>query len=119
MVQQPSVDDDKPTVTAGIRAAEYVRMSTDHQRYSTGNQSDAIRDYAKRRRIEIVRTYADHGKSGLSIAGRDALKRLLDDVRFRVAGMSPRQPVTWRWLQQTRATWGFPTTSSALRRGSA
>jgi len=81
VVQDPGVDDEKPAMAAGIRAAEYVRMSTDHQRYSTENQSDAIREYAKRRGIEIVRTYADHGKSGLSIAGRDALKRLLDDVR--------------------------------------
>ena len=63
-----------------IRAAEYVRMSTEHQQYSTENQSDAIRDYAVLRGMEIVRTYADHGKSGMSIVGRDALKRLLADV---------------------------------------
>ena len=63
------------------RAAEYVRMSTDHQRYSTENQSDAIRRYAEGRGIEIVKTYADHGKSGLSINGRGALQRLIDDVR--------------------------------------
>jgi DNA invertase Pin-like site-specific DNA recombinase len=56
-------------------------MSTDHQRYSAENQSDAIRRYAEARGIEIVRTYADHGKSGLSIAGRTGLQRLLDDVR--------------------------------------
>ncbi len=56
-------------------------MSTDHQRYSTENQSDAIRAYADARGIDIVRTYADHGKSGLSIAGRDSLQRLLNDVR--------------------------------------
>lgn len=56
-------------------------MSTDHQRYSAENQSDAIRRYAEARGIEIVRTYADHGKSGLSIAGRAGLQRLLDDVR--------------------------------------
>jgi len=66
---------------AQVRAAEYVRMSTDHQRYSTEDQSDAIREYAQRRGIEIVRTYSDHGKSGLSIAGRDGLRRLLADVR--------------------------------------
>ena len=63
-----------------MRAAEYVRMSTDHQRYSTENQSDAIRRYAQARGIEIVRTYADHGKSGLSIRGRDALQAMIDDV---------------------------------------
>jgi DNA invertase Pin-like site-specific DNA recombinase len=64
-----------------IRAAEYVRMSTDHQRYSTKNQADAIRRYAQQRGIEIVRTYADHGKSGLSITGRVGLQKLIDDVR--------------------------------------
>ena len=62
------------------RAAEYVRMSTDHQRYSTENQSDAIRQYAARRNIDIVRTYADEGKSGLRLEGRDALTRLIADV---------------------------------------
>jgi DNA invertase Pin-like site-specific DNA recombinase len=64
-----------------VRAAEYVRMSTEHQKYSTENQSEAIRQYAARRGIEIVRTYEDAGKSGLSIDGRDALKRLIDDVQ--------------------------------------
>lgn len=69
--------------TPSIRAAEYVRMSTEHQKYSTENQSDAIRAYAEARGIEIVKTYADEGKSGLKIEGRDALKRLIDDVQNR------------------------------------
>lgn len=64
-----------------VRAAEYVRMSTDHQKYSTENQSDAIKQYAESRGIEVVRTYADSGKSGLNIEGRDALKRLIEDVQ--------------------------------------
>lgn len=63
-----------------LRAAEYVRMSTDHQKYSTENQSDAIKHYAEARGIEIVCTYADEGKSGLSVDGRDAFKRLIADV---------------------------------------
>jgi DNA invertase Pin-like site-specific DNA recombinase len=63
------------------RAAEYVRMSTEHQQYSTENQAEAIRDYARRRGIEIVRTYADEGRSGLRLAGRDALTQLIDDVQ--------------------------------------
>lgn len=71
-----------------IRAAEYVRMSTDHQRYSTENQADAIRFYAESRHIEIVRTYADAGKSGLSIDGRDALKQLIEDVQRGAADFS-------------------------------
>jgi DNA invertase Pin-like site-specific DNA recombinase len=63
------------------RAAEYVRMSTEHQKYSTENQAEAIRRYADQRGIQIVRTYADEGKSGLKLDGRDALKRLIDDVQ--------------------------------------
>ncbi len=64
-----------------VRAAQYVRMSTEHQKYSTENQSEAIQQYAARRGIEIIRTYADEGKSGLSLDGRDALKRLIDEAR--------------------------------------
>jgi DNA invertase Pin-like site-specific DNA recombinase len=63
-----------------FRAAQYVRMSTEHQQYSTINQADKIREYADTRGIEIVRTYADDGKSGLSIGGRASLRRLIDDV---------------------------------------
>jgi DNA invertase Pin-like site-specific DNA recombinase len=63
-----------------IRAAEYVRMSTEHQKYSTENQADAIRKFAAGRGMEIIRSYADAGKSGLKIEGRDALKALISDV---------------------------------------
>lgn len=55
-------------------------MSTDHQKYSTENQADVIRQYAAARAIDIVKTYADEGKSGLRIDGRNALKRLIEDV---------------------------------------
>src|SRR5262245_10600242 len=64
-----------------VRAAQYVRMSTEHQQYSTANQADVIREYAQRRGFEIVRTYADEGKSGLSVAGRDSLRQMIDDVQ--------------------------------------
>lgn len=64
-----------------VRAAQYVRMSTDHQKYSTENQSEAMQQYAARRGIEIVRSYADAGKSGLSLDGRDGLKQLIEDVQ--------------------------------------
>ena len=72
----------------GVRAAQYVRMSTEHQQYSTDNQSDKIRDYAEKRGIEIVRTYADEGKSGLSIGGRAALQQLIADVEKEEADFS-------------------------------
>ena len=67
-------------VTKQFRAAQYVRMSTEHQQYSTHNQADKILEYAERRGIEIVRTYADEGKSGLSIGGRASLQKLIADV---------------------------------------
>jgi DNA invertase Pin-like site-specific DNA recombinase len=63
------------------RAAEYVRMSTEHQKYSTENQAEAIQQYAARRGMAIVRTYADEGKSGLRLDGRPALKQLIADVQ--------------------------------------
>lgn len=62
------------------RAAEYVRMSTEHQKYSTDNQSVEIRRYAEQRGFEIVRTYADEGKSGLRLDGRSSLQQLLADI---------------------------------------
>lgn len=65
---------------AVIRAAQYVRMSTEHQKYSTANQSDAIARYAATHGMTIVRTYADAGKSGLRVDGREALKGLIADV---------------------------------------
>jgi DNA invertase Pin-like site-specific DNA recombinase len=63
------------------KAAQYVRMSTDHQRYSTENQSDAIARYADERGYQITETYTDAGKSGLRIEGRDGLTQLLEDIQ--------------------------------------
>lgn len=71
-----------------VRAAQYVRMSTEHQQYSTENQSDVIREYAQKRGMEIVRTFADAGKSGLRLDGRDALKELIATVQSGTADFS-------------------------------
>lgn len=71
--------------TTTLRAAQYVRMSTEHQQYSTQNQADTILEYAAQRGLEIVRTYADEGKSGLRLDGRNALKSLIRDVESGVA----------------------------------
>ena len=65
---------------AEFRAAQYVRMSTEHQQYSTQNQAQIIQEYADQRGIEIIKTYADDGKSGLSIGGRAALQQMIADV---------------------------------------
>src|SRR5438445_1853228 len=63
------------------RAAAYVRMSTEHQQYSTSNQMEVIREYATRRGLEIVKLYSDEGKSGLNIQGRDSLAQMIKDVQ--------------------------------------
>jgi DNA invertase Pin-like site-specific DNA recombinase len=64
-----------PTLTA-----KYVRMSTEHQQYSIDNQADAIGRYAREHNMEIVRTYTDAGKSGLTISHRPGLRQLISDV---------------------------------------
>lgn len=74
---------DKP-----VAAAEYVRMSTEHQRYSTQNQAEAIREYAAKRGYEIVRTYADEGRSGVTLERRWGLRALISDVTSGSAGYS-------------------------------
>jgi DNA invertase Pin-like site-specific DNA recombinase len=66
--------------TRPIRAVEYVRMSTDMQQYSIACEQAANRLYAAQRGLEVVRTYSDEGRSGLSIEGRDSLVRLLADA---------------------------------------
>jgi len=70
----------KDISSSPLRAAEYVRMSTEHQRYSTDIQSKAIREYAAQHNFEIVRTYMDEGKSGLNIGGREGLRQLISDA---------------------------------------
>lgn len=75
--------DDKPPDRPLIRAAQYVRMSTEHQKYSTENQAEVIAEYAARRGFEIVKTYEDSGKSGLKLEGRLSLQKLIADVRSR------------------------------------
>jgi DNA invertase Pin-like site-specific DNA recombinase len=63
-----------------IRAAQYVRMSTEHQRYSIEFQMRTNETYAEGRGYQIVRTYADAGVSGLHLRKRQALQQLLADV---------------------------------------
>ncbi|MCP3400203.1 recombinase family protein [Bradyrhizobium sp. CCGB20] len=63
-----------------IRAVQYLRMSSENQRYSTENQQNAIAEYATRNGFHIVESYIDAAKSGLSLKGRKALQRLLSDT---------------------------------------
>jgi DNA invertase Pin-like site-specific DNA recombinase len=65
-----------------VRAAQYVRMSTTMQKYSIANQARVIQAYADEHGLEIVRSYEDRGRSGLTLKGRDGLQQLISDVQF-------------------------------------
>ena len=67
-------------------AAQYLRMSTEHQQYSFANQRDAIEEYARRNSYVVVCSYEDAGKSGLAVRHREGLQKLLNDV---VSGSAP------------------------------
>lgn len=60
--------------------AQYLRMSTEHQKYSIENQANFIKEYASKHNMLINYTYDDAGKSGVTLAGRNGLKSLLLDV---------------------------------------
>ncbi len=87
-MRSPRPENSEEVSKGPARAAQYVRMSTDHQKYSTDNQKDAIAAYAATHDLTIVQTYEDEGRSGLRLEGRDALKQLINDVRNRRADYS-------------------------------
>jgi DNA invertase Pin-like site-specific DNA recombinase len=77
----PSVEEEQMTATGpSIPAAQYLRMSTEHQQFSFDNQSAAIRAYAAKAGFAVTQTYSDAGKSGLVLKQRDGLRQLLNDV---------------------------------------
>ena len=63
-----------------VPAAQYLRMSTDHQQYSLDNQADAITCYAEKHGFQIVKTYSDAARSGLRLKNRAGLQQLLKDA---------------------------------------
>lgn len=63
-----------------MRAAAYVRMSSDRQELSIGTQLAALHAYAEAHHMEVVRVYEDAAKSGLQISNREGMKRLLREV---------------------------------------
>ncbi|MDE0538288.1 MAG: recombinase family protein, partial [Rhodospirillales bacterium] len=68
------------------RAVAYLRMSTEHQEYSTRNQVAAIKRYAAEHDLEIVATYSDEAKSGLRLENRPGMRQMLDDAQREESG---------------------------------
>lgn len=67
-----------------VRAAQYVRMSTDHQRYSTENQAAAIAQYAERHGMQIVKVAAMTRSLGVKMP-----PAMLVQGRLQVGGEPP------------------------------
>lgn len=63
-----------------MRAFIYARTDTHHPTTSIDAQCEAVRAYADAHDMDVVRVYADAGKSGSSLERRDHLKRLFSDV---------------------------------------
>jgi DNA invertase Pin-like site-specific DNA recombinase len=63
------------------RAASYVRTATKPQQDSISNQVGAIREYAKRYGMQIVKEYFDEGKSGVNVQDRESLTQLIRDIQ--------------------------------------
>jgi DNA invertase Pin-like site-specific DNA recombinase len=63
-----------------VPAAQYLRMSTEHQQYSLENQSEAIAAYAALHGFQAIQTYSDSAKSGVILRNRPGLQQLLKDV---------------------------------------
>ncbi len=60
------------------RAVAYYRHSAqDRQENSVEIQQDQVRQFAREHDIEIIREFADRGKSGLSTEGRDAFNEMI------------------------------------------
>ena len=60
--------------------AQYLRMSTEHQRYSLDNQQLAIQAYADLHGLSVVQTYTDGSKTRVVLKRRSGLQQLLQDV---------------------------------------
>jgi DNA invertase Pin-like site-specific DNA recombinase len=80
--------DSLPLSQKALRAAQYVRMSTDLQKYSIENQAVVIATFAQLHHLTIVRTYHDEGESGLRIKSRLGLTQLIKDVQSASADYS-------------------------------
>ena len=69
-----------PAAPGLLPVVAYVRMSTEPPHYTTEHQLDRIREFAAGRGMEIIRVFADDGKSGLRRRGRESLRQLIAEV---------------------------------------
>ena len=67
----------------GKKCILYPRVSTEMQvdGYSLEGQKTSLKKFAEREEMQIVGIYEDAGKSGKSIEGRPAFKKMLADIK--------------------------------------
>lgn len=67
----------------GKKCILYPRVSTEMQveGYSLDGQKNSLKRFAEREEMQVVGIYEDAGKSGKSIDGRPAFKRMLADIQ--------------------------------------
>lgn len=67
----------------GKKCVLYPRVSTEMQvdGYSLEGQKNGLKRFADREEMEIVGIYEDAGKSGKSIEGRPAFKKMFSDIK--------------------------------------
>ncbi len=62
------------------RAAVYLRVSTEHQKYSLRRQAAELNEYAAEHGLKIVNRYVDQGRSGRTLQARPALIEMLQMI---------------------------------------
>jgi DNA invertase Pin-like site-specific DNA recombinase len=56
-------------------------MSTDHQKYSTQNQFDLIRNHPAALGLTFLHVFEDSGRLGLQLNGHEVLQKLMSKVK--------------------------------------
>lgn len=63
-----------------IPCIEYTRASTSNQEYSVGDQDKQIREWARRNKYKIIKSYCDDGISGHYAAKRPGFLEMIEDI---------------------------------------
>lgn len=73
---------------SGMKCVLYPRVSTEMQvdGFSLDGQRSSLKRFADREEMTVVDIYEDAGKSGKSIEGRPAFKKMLSDIENGLCG---------------------------------
>jgi DNA invertase Pin-like site-specific DNA recombinase len=63
-----------------VRVAAYLRVSTEHQKYSLSRQAAELNAYAAAHGLKIIKRYVDEGRSGRTLQARPALIEMLQTI---------------------------------------